>query len=672
MLLLAAACAKEPAEQEQEAKKVPLNITITTKAGGNGSGDEATYDVNSIRVAVFKKLGGAASSDLVVVNEYYPNGFDIIGSENGKTDNYTVAVRPVLELDQNTDDYYVYVVLNESGYILKGGDDLPTKLNALADRSEMDALLATPAVYSTGVTEAPYCLMSASKAIHFADTPGAKDRPMDVKFNATSGPVPTGSSDPVDESLRRNMAQITVEGIESIATDGATYAAELPKIFVLDVKLVNVPADMTWSAAPGSTSTNTDNVTLPIGEANAKGYYDRNWDGSVYKDVDVTVTRREDTDARYYRSTWGWDYTKHEQAKNLDKYGWTFDASDAVTFNDPEASKDKELKGVYASAKNHLVAIDEKWQSGNSVDNMITDLTTLFSAPATSDFWENSVKTTNTVTGYYSSTNYAETCSADTWSVNLGDSYYVPENISTDFDAAATTCIKVTLGVADPKINLTGVSATDLPAPGTISGTGTSSFYLENTYLEKNGTAVTQAFNLGLANFGVSDKTKIGQTQRDGKGNLIGPKNFDLKMGNLFQVLGHIVNADDEMIEYTANEDKTNNYKVYVDGFYRETTGLVGRTSVNQNFGSFNWNIPAITSTTGVKEFYIPVNNNLDIDGDSTGDGYSIVRNTKYTVKLYVGENTYDAVTKGSASEDDFGFGVTATVTTEKLTENED
>ncbi len=334
MLLLAAACTKEPAAQEPETNKVPLNITITTKAGGDGSGDEATpYDVNSIRVAVFKNIDASdPTKDLAVINEYYPNGFEIIGSEKKQADStYTVAVRPVLELDQNCDDYYVYVVLNESGYTLKGGDVLTTELNELANRSEMDALLATPAVYaSTGVTEAPYCLMSASKTIHFADTPGAKDRPMDVKFNATSGPAASP-----DEALRRNMAQITVEGIESVQIDGFAHQAELPKIFVLDVKLVNVPSDMTWSAAQGSTA--GGKVTLPIGEANAKGYYDRNWDGSVYKDVDVTVTRREDTDTRYYRSTWGWNFTSHEQKKDLDKSGWTFDASDAVTFNDPEA-----------------------------------------------------------------------------------------------------------------------------------------------------------------------------------------------------------------------------------------------------------------------------------------------------------------------------------------------
>ena len=58
MLLLAASCAKEPVEQEPQAKQVPLNITINTKADDGST--PGKFDINTVRVLVFKN---AAPSD---------------------------------------------------------------------------------------------------------------------------------------------------------------------------------------------------------------------------------------------------------------------------------------------------------------------------------------------------------------------------------------------------------------------------------------------------------------------------------------------------------------------------------------------------------------------------------------------------------------------------------
>lgn len=641
IILLAAACAKEPDTVGPETHKVPLNITIETKAGGSGE-DGDGLDVNSVRVAVFKKLGGAASSDLVVLNEFYPFGFDV--DDTNRADKDTVTVRPVLELDLNCDNYYVYVVLNEEGYTLKGGAVLSSSLGNLGNRDEMDDLLATPAIYpGAGVKEAPFCLMSASKVVSFGTD---KDRPVDVKFNAAD-----------NKAVRRNMAQITVGSIKSDISDPSadrTFEVELPKIFVLSVDLVNVPSDMTWSDAEGGITGGTR--TIPIGTKNAQGYYDRVWHGSVYRDVDVTVTKREETDAKYYRSQWGWNFTQHqEQNNNIDKNGWSFIASSAAVFKDSNITKNDDLKKVYASAKNHRKAIDNNYAANNSVGKLISDLNTLYNS-GDHDFEEN-LKTIITATGYASGTPSSAYCSNETWSVSLDDSYYVPENISSS--AGSATCIKVRLAVASPSIGLTGVAASALPAPGDIAGTGTSSYYLDNTYYEKDGSFNIQSFDLATTLSG-----KIYTTNYN-NGKYEKPTETNANMPNLFEKFGHIVNADDEMIEYTTNEDKTNNYKVYIDGFYRLTQGLTGTTTVNQDQpgATFSWGIP--TSGTNVKEFYIPVNNNLD-------GTYDIKRNTRYTVNLTVTKNTYDAATKASGSGDDFGFGISAEVTTERLTENED
>ena len=66
-----------------------------------------------------------------------------------------------------------------------------------------------------------------------------------------------------------------------------------------------------------------------------------------------------------------------------------------------------------------------------------------------------------------------------------------------------------------------------------------------------------------------------------------------------------------------------------------------------------------------VYEYIIPVNNNIDKNGD-----YSIHRNTRYTVTLYVNEATYTSLsTKAGVSTP---FTITAKVTTEKLDEDEE
>ena len=62
-------------------------------------------------------------------------------------------------------------------------------------------------------------------------------------------------------------------------------------------------------------------------------------------------------------------------------------------------------------------------------------------------------------------------------------------------------------------------------------------------------------------------------------------------------------------------------------------------------------------------DFIIPVNNG--IDGD-----YSVRRNTRYTVTLYVNGTTYDSLeTKSGAS---VPFTVTAKVKTERVSDDEE
>lgn len=747
MLLLAAACVKEPVEQEPQTKQVPLNISIETKANPDGSSPDR-FDVNSVRVLVFKNadttnVNHDKSLDLMVVNEYYPFGFGV--SQTNPDGPFTVTVNPVLELDLDCNDYFVYVVLNETGYTLNTNKKLADELGNLANRDEIESLLATPVVYSEGIKEAPYCLMSSWTTVHFG---ADKDSPKNVDFKLTN-PNTNG------HAAMRNMAQITIGSIESVPVGTAASPeptdTELPKVFVLSVELVNVPKDMTWSDADGRIGTN-DRITLPIGKANDSHYYTREWGGYAYRNYDVEMIRiDEPAEARIYRTDrsgvdgWGYNNPYLYQVSTVapteptkpfgfptlqanNKYKYTIWKNGTNNETKEEKNYDTALSAYLAKLPydsnlgdrlelsdvqeylDYLDALNE-YNEGpraayTSANNAITKVETpstpvttaldsLF-ANADDEFWENT-KTNTTIDEVWTNQRDPKTyCTNHSWSIDLDETYYVPENISSTFKQDSTTCIKVKLALAAPAINLkSGYTTDQIPAPsGELTG-GNSSYWLTNSFLAKTakkGTynvPMTEEFNIGTATSGklhinhYDPQNKIdGYRHKNGNpndkvdtDNLDDNNILDYSLAEIFKMYGHIVNPTTDA-EYDQgltgnNRPEDNNFNVYIDfeNFYRKVDGLNGVSVVTQSApcADFGWNIPASDSTTGVKEFLIPVNNNID------GKGFSIVRNTKYTVNLTVTKNTYNATAAtSSVSEPDFGFGISATVTTEKLTENED
>lgn len=769
-IALLASCNVESLDEPQsEAAKVPLNITVQTKAGGSGDGGSA-QDIKSIRVVVFTNTGDP-STDLVKLNEYYSFGF---GVDNKDDHRYTVTVKPTLELDLNTNSYYVYAILNEDGYTLTDSQVLSNALDDVANRSGMNTLLQTKATYPTdGVKVAPYCLMSACKTVDFS---AGRDLPIEVHFGMYEADATNPS--PID----RTMAQITVESIKSNAN--ATNAAELSKVFVLDVDLVNVPSGIAWGVdASGNLldgSTTGGKTSLPIGAAfdpedGTTPYYRRIWDGNVYKQVDVNVNCEQRTTANYYRTDassksgwafyddsegvtpitkyvyagtktlptgappkpygfptlnakgdkyvywiWNQDDKKPQNCKNVktekkkDQYtqayneyigslphdpatGQPVSATDAAAYNTYYTTNKTavdayyaELPTVLASAITGLATIDKHRNDPNNPNNSVrkllnTDLPAIFAKEtyyATNKYTIASVKSDQPTT-------YVSYCTGEPWTVNLGDSYYVPENISATYDQNTTTCIKVTLAVADPNIVLSSTAdVTKLPVPENIQDDAATYTYLFDNYyyasaadyaigkLTKQVTTgansdPTGAFNLTQT----TDQPKIKVTQFDANGwkNVTDEK---FTVVDLFKQNGRVVDADDETVP--ADSTTNNRFVVYIPGenFWRTGTGLTGTVTVDaeQEGATFSWNIPAAdnTATTDfdeVKVFYIPVNNK------QFNSDYSVRRNTKYTVKLTVGDNTYAGFTKASGPEDAAngvaGLSITADVTAETLIEDE-
>lgn len=762
-IALLASCNVETLDEPQsEAVKVPLNITIQTKAGGSGDGGSA-QDIKSIRVVVFANSGDA-STDLVKLNEYYSFGF---GVEDQEDHRYTVTVKPTLELDLNTNLYYVYAILNEEGYTLTDSKVLSNELDEVANRSGMITLLGTKATYPTdGVKVAPYCLMSACKTVDFS---AGRDLPIEVHFGMYEADAANPS--PID----RTMAQITVESIKSNAN--ATNAAELSKVFVLDVDLVNVPSGIAWGVdasgnlLPGSTTGGTDATSLPIGSAfdpedGTTPYYKRIWDGNVYKQVDVNVNCTQRTTANYYRTTasdkTGWGFYDPELTTPIEKwvyagtgtlptpvppkpYGFPTLKSDGNKYvywiwNNKKSQNEKKEKGVggnglydsyieyvanlphdpatgevvsatealayYTYYSTNKTAIDSYYsgrttalnsaitglatidkhqndpnKSNNSVRKLLnTDLPAIFAKEtyyATNKYTIASVKSAQPTT-------YVSYCTGEPWTVNLGDSYYVPENISATYDQNTTTCIKVTLAVAAPNIVLsTTADVTKLPVPENVQevvGTTSYTYWFDNYYYASaadyaNGVLTKQSDSFNLARTANGEpKIKVTNFKDDGTFKEVANKDFSVI--ELFKQNGRVVDADDETVP--ADSTSNNRFVDYIPGenFWRTGTGLTGTVTVDaeQEGATFSWNIPAAdnTATTDfdeVKVFYIPVNNK------QFNSDYSVRRNTKYTVKLTVGDNTYDGFTKASGPEDIAngvaGLSITADVTAETLIEDE-
>lgn len=221
------------------------------------------------------------------------------------------------------------------------------------------------------------------------------------------------------------------------------------------------------------------------------------------------------------------------------------------------------------------------------------------------------------------------------WNVSLGQSFYIPENIASE--TGNETFIKVILAISNPQLVLSSMTAGDYPVP---------------TSINEEDSELTWAYCIN--DYNIADASS--------KITYKGTANKEKWIKQAFIDNGHILASDascTQGAEVTGNNG-SKYYLAYVDGFSRRATGTADVVVDNTTPGiGLDWNVP--TSGDNVYEFRIPVNNKA-FDGD-----YSVRRNTKYSVTLHVtNETTFTKAGSGA------GLGIAATVTTEKMNENED
>lgn len=586
LLFILAGCTKENAGKYSIEAPVSVSILFQTKAGGTAP------VVNSVRVVAFDSEGKCSA------NVYTTSGF----STESVTGGLKITLDDVITLAaSNSNKFDVYAILNEGENSLVGTDvTLKSLLDAIAvggqKQLDFNNYLATPVKYTPAAASGtePAFLMSVSKTVNV--TPGSSITPFAVDFS-------TSASD----NFRRNMAQVTITGITSAST------TSMPKVIVRKVELVNVPSAAAWGSSEGNTAPGT--TTIQVGAPNTDNYYDRTFDSDPVLTQDWTVNATKTStsvDSRKYYAT----------SNDGKSWSWTEPTPPAI-HNKKQEDAENQASGIFAKTTNDAYA----------------PLITALEGLDDSDFSTPVYAATSIVS--HGMAGESEITSTGSWNITLGDSFYVPENVSTGTSNA--TCIHVRLSLMEPSLNLDGVQVSDLPVPTSLTSTSSTGYFM-SAYESLLGETVL--YSLASNKINVPKEYKNGVLKYEEKNTL----------QYLFPHHGHY-----ESRTYSEGGDNYNFcYAAWVTDFIRQTSGTaVVEASSSLTGATIEWEMG-----TDFWDFYIPVNNK------SFGGDYSVRRNTKYTVNLHVDDTTFGKLTKSSPAGP--GLGISASVTAEKSNDYED
>ena len=485
------------------------------------------------------------------------------------------------------------------------------------------------------------------------------------------------------------MAQIIIDKITSEPVDGIDYSSnEVPLIFVKSVTLENVPDAMSWSGADGKigtvgTTTVSAMTAVPVGAANSDGYYTREWYGHVTRTItNLYAQKAQYTDAKFYRTgnndagNTAWSFnakpyrlTDGTPGPGTAPYAFIYAQGEDVT---PKLSKDQDKENVLGGWTGKF---------NNDTKNLLnTALPYIFNAlqDDNDEMSENITYTSYEVTGIQEENKDGKiktaigpaTLSDDYWTVRLGDKFFVPENISTTKPTLAspgtTTFLRVRLAIAQPVFSFS-LNKTDKANNRVCTeDCDTEAEVSKNTY--KDGYHYIDPSSLPSPK-SLPNESSLTYSYYAGDSDSGTLKSINEIDANWIKANSSVVWADDEshMLNIPAADkdkkkfsDDHGQFHAYIDGFSRRTASVqTGGLVVNETLRGayFNWNV---NTATHVYEFVIPINNNIDNNGD-----YSVRRNTRYTVTLYVNQSTYnDLVTRSDAKAP---FTVKAVVKTERI-----
>ena len=545
--------------------------------------------VTSMRVIVFDANGNCAANSLFASTALTVNNV------TGGWQYVAPDVRCTPPVKSGT--YDVYAILNEEGMLSEIEGTTTTLMSLLSaisvGSSSLNKFLSYYSArlnYKASMATATDPAFIVSAKASFTATAGASLTAQEVVFEASA-------------TSERTMATVTVDAITSEPESGSYSSTDVPRIFILDLELTNVPTAATWTTAENDEALVDDNFTyVKFGGKNASGYYDRTWtDGTISGEFKLEKWETADSDARIWAKF---------------KTGHTDQIDGLTTDEDLRWGKNKNDKALLESFGMTL-------KTSNTA--LFSLLDGFFTAPA---FWSSSIVSIPTGT---------LTVNDKYWTVPVGKTLYVPENVTTDKSSATMIHVKAALG--SPKIDVAGVD-------------------WSTAYTGSWGTPLYLAGMDERELYSISDlAVSLGITQNNKQEEWY--KNYASQ------------NASTDVVVTEYNPDGTVKkamYYPYLDAFKRLSKSAANASVSSSTAGAVGgWD--AITTSEYIHDFYIPVNNQ-DFDSD-----YSVRRNTKYTVTLHLGQAAYNHMTTPSSSapmgtrtvvvSDDCGL--TATVTAESI-----
>ncbi len=325
-----------------------------------------------------------------VLNQLYTSGWT---ASTGSNDEYVINFDDDITMSTSTSmNYDIFAVLNEEGYTLAGStSSLSSLFGGITVGSQSMIVFNS---YFSGKAAYSATLSSGSEPAFLM---GA--------FKAIS--IPKGSSSSAYnvqfDVMRRSLAQVTVTGISS-----TNATIDEASIQIQEISLVNIPSSFVWGDNDGSLGKNP--LSIALAAPGSDGFIART-SGALscsvtYSDLAQTKT----TDAKLYST-----------------------AAKVMEFCDESAAYK-----WYNNKADQNTAAKARENASKDFDNV-----SIVKTPLTNHF-----SNINGTLSYTETPNYG---TPSAWTIDLGSSYYIPENISASDSTA--TCIKVRATIATPGLS---------------------------------------------------------------------------------------------------------------------------------------------------------------------------------------------------------------------------
>lgn len=392
---------------EEEEIDVPVLMSIQTKAGS----EDDELKLETVRLLIFDESG------VCTYNGFY---------SRNKLDRQGLYVFLNDELRLKGGEYEIYAILNENG-----------DYSTLEDGSTLSSLVSSSSVTKDQVQQ----------LLKWNGTSPRDEEPLFVmmarkKQTITVSTLNTIRFDIDGTTAKRPMAQVVIGSISSSSGDIASNS----KIFVKDMRLVNIPQSYCLDGSNSGSSLLTDSEMLSLSglPLDANGFFSRNWSGEASATFCNWEIQDMEEDYRLYftkddnklnANNWKMQYAKESFSQSV--------ADNIYKYTDPQNEFPKN------TLKSILTSLSDKDRDNASKD------------------------------GHYGSSHYRIdqtsqiSLSEDAWSVEIGKSYYIPEHISADRDKC--TALEITLCLAEPVLDISACLWGEMPS--------TWSYYSSETYL---------------------------------------------------------------------------------------------------------------------------------------------------------------------------------------------